>query len=67
MAIDSWLLALASSAKRPVHRKGRDLDDSSVPKTLFDAYERESMATAENRQTVQFVTQVAARTPMSIG
>jgi uncharacterized protein YeaO (DUF488 family) len=45
----------------------RDFDEPSVRKAFFDAYERELLATAESRQTVAFVAQMAARIPISIG
>jgi len=38
-----------------------------VRKAFFDAYERELLATAERRQTVQFFAQVATRIAISIG
>jgi uncharacterized protein YeaO (DUF488 family) len=45
----------------------RYTDDPATDKAFFDSYERELLATAESRQTVQFVAQVAARTPISFG
>jgi uncharacterized protein YeaO (DUF488 family) len=42
-------------------------DDPAADRAFFDSYERELLATAESRQTVQFVAQVAARIPISIG
>jgi uncharacterized protein YeaO (DUF488 family) len=64
---DIWLPALAPSAKLLARVKKRDLGDDSVRRWFFDAYERELLAKAEGRQTIQFVAQVAARTPISIG
>ena len=64
---DVWLPALAPSAKLLAHLKDRDFDDLTVRKAFFDAYERELLRHAEGRQTVQFVAEVAARTPISIG
>ena len=64
---DVWLPALAPSAKLLARVKNRDFDDPAVRKLFFDSYERELLATAENRQTVKFVAQVAARTSISIG
>jgi len=64
---DVWLPSLAPSAKLLARFRKRDFDDGSVRKAFFDGYERELLATAEGRQTVQFVAQVAARTPISIG
>jgi len=62
-----WLPALAPTAKLLARVKKRNFDDPSVRKAFFDAYERELLASADGRQTVQFVAQVAARTPISIG
>ena len=45
----------------------RYFDELSVRKALFDTIERELMAAAEDRRAVQFVAQVAARTPISVG
>ena len=64
---DVWLPALAPTAKLLARVKKRNFDDPSVRKAFFDAYERELLASADGRQTVQFVAQVAARTPISIG
>jgi uncharacterized protein YeaO (DUF488 family) len=64
---DVWLPTLAPSAKLLARVKERDYDDPSVRKAFIDAYERELLATAEGRQTVQFVAEVATRTPISIG
>ena len=64
---DVWLPALAQSARLLARVKKRDYDDPSVRKEFFDTYERELLATAEGRQTVKFVAEVAARTPISIG
>ena len=64
---DVWLPALAPSAKLLALLKKSDFNDPSVRKAFFDAYERELLATAEGRQTVQFIAEVAARTPVSVG
>jgi uncharacterized protein YeaO (DUF488 family) len=64
---DVWLPALAPSAKLLVRVKNRNYDDPLVRDAFFDAYERELLATAESRQTVAFVAQVATRTPISVG
>jgi uncharacterized protein YeaO (DUF488 family) len=65
--IDIWLPALAPSAKLIARFKKRDFDEPSVCRVFFASYERELLTGAESRQTVQFVAQVAARTPISIG
>lgn len=64
---DVWFPVLAPSVKLLVRFKKRDFDDGTVHKAFFDAYERELLATAEGRQTVQFVAQVATRIPISVG
>ena len=65
---DLWLPALAPSAsllKR--FQKHRFADDPAVRAAFFESYERELMATAESRQNVKFLAEVAVRTPISIG
>ena len=65
---DLWLPALAPSAgllKR--FKKHRYSDDPVVCSAFFDSYERELLATAVGRQNIDFLAQVAARTPVSIG
>ena len=64
---DVWLPSLAPSAKLLARFKKRDFDDGSVRKAFFEAYERELLASTESRQTVAFVAQVVARTPISVG
>jgi uncharacterized protein YeaO (DUF488 family) len=61
---DVRLPSLAPSAKllaRLKHGAFKDLE------RFFDAYEHELLATAEGRQSVEFVAQIAARTPIAIG
>jgi uncharacterized protein YeaO (DUF488 family) len=60
---DIWLPALAPSAKLLARVKKRDFDDPAVREAFFDSYGRELLASTESQQTVQFVAQVAARTP----
>jgi uncharacterized protein YeaO (DUF488 family) len=64
---DVWLPAIAPSAKLLSRLKRRDSDDAKVMKQFFNSYERELLATAEGRQTIEFLAQIAARTPISIG
>jgi uncharacterized protein YeaO (DUF488 family) len=64
---DVWLPALAPSAKLLAQLKHIDLQDLADRRSFFDRYERELLSSAESRQTVEFVAQVAARTPISIG
>ena len=64
---DVWLPALAPSAELLAEHKKLDFDNPAQRRKFFDRYERELLASAESRQTVEFVAQVAARTPISIG
>ena len=65
---DVWLPTLAPSTKLLARfKKHRYTDDPAADRAFFDSYERELLATAESRQTVKFVAEVAARTPISIG
>ena len=64
---DVWLPALAPSAKLLGQLKDFDFENPAKRKAFFDRYEKELLGSAEARQTVEFVAQVAARTPISIG
>ncbi len=64
---DVWLPALAPSAGLLAELKHYDLDDPKQRQKFFDHYERELLSTADSRQTVEFVAQVAARIPVAIG
>jgi uncharacterized protein YeaO (DUF488 family) len=64
---DVWLPALAPSAELLAKLKEFDFENPAKRKSFFDRYERELLGSAEARQTVEFVAQVAARTPISIG
>jgi uncharacterized protein YeaO (DUF488 family) len=64
---DVWLPALTPSTNLLRRVKHRDYDDPAVRKAFYDSYERELLATAASRQTVEFLAQVAMRTPVSIG
>lgn len=64
---DVWLPALAPSTELLAELKGYDLDDPRQREKFFDHYERELLSSAESRQTVEFVAQVAARMPVAIG
>jgi uncharacterized protein YeaO (DUF488 family) len=44
-----------------------DFENPAKCKAFFDRYEKELLGSAEGRQTVEFVVQVAARVPISIG
>lgn len=63
---DVWLPALAPSADL-ISRFRKHLDDPVIRAKFFDAYERELMAKAESRQTVELIAQIALRTPLGIG
>jgi uncharacterized protein YeaO (DUF488 family) len=64
---DVWLPSLTPSTNLLRRIKHRDYDDPAVRKAFFDSYERELLSTAESRQTVEFLAQVAMRTPVNIG
>jgi uncharacterized protein YeaO (DUF488 family) len=64
---DVWLPALAPSAKLLGEIKKYDLENPAQRKKFFDHYERELLGSAESRQTVEFMAEVAARMPISIG
>jgi len=64
---DIWLPALAPSADLLAELKNYDLNEPAQRKKFFDRYERELLSTADSRQTVQFVAEIAARMPIAIG
>ncbi len=64
---DVWLPALAPSAELLSQLRKYDFQNPARRKAFFDRYERELLSSAESRQTIEFVAQVAARTPISIG
>jgi uncharacterized protein YeaO (DUF488 family) len=64
---DVWLPALTPSTNLLRRVKHHDYDDPAVRKAFYDSYERELLATAASRQTVELLAQVARRTPVSIG
>jgi uncharacterized protein YeaO (DUF488 family) len=64
---DVWLPALAPSAKLLGELKKYDLENPAHRKRFFDRFEKELLGHADTRQTVEFVAQVAARIPISIG
>jgi uncharacterized protein YeaO (DUF488 family) len=64
---DVWFPALAPSLKLLARHKSLDFEKESDRNGFFDSYERELLGSAEGRQTVEFMAQVAARTPISIG
>jgi uncharacterized protein YeaO (DUF488 family) len=64
---DVWLPALAPSAKLVAAIRKKQNGPLAAFQKELDRYERELLATSESRQTVEFVAQVAARTPISLG
>ncbi len=64
---DVWLPVLAPSAKLVAEIKMKVDGPAAVLQKAFDKYERELLSNATGRQTVEFLAQVAARMPISIG
>lgn len=64
---DVWLPAVAPSAKLLGELKQYDFDNPAQRKKFFNRYEKELLGNAESRQTVEFMAEVAARMPISIG
>jgi uncharacterized protein YeaO (DUF488 family) len=64
---DVWLPALAPSAKLVGEIKKAVKVAAAEQKKAFDRYERELLSNATGRQTVEFLAQVAALMPISIG
>jgi uncharacterized protein YeaO (DUF488 family) len=64
---DVWMPALAPSAELLAEVKNYDFENPVQRKRFFDRYEKELLSTADSRQTVEFVAQIAARMPIAIG
>jgi len=64
---DVWLPALAPSAKLLGEIRKYDFENPAQRRKFFDRYEKELLSSAESRQTVEFVAEVAARMPISVG
>jgi uncharacterized protein YeaO (DUF488 family) len=64
---DVWLPVLAPSAKLVAEIKKAVKGTAAEREKAFDRYERELLSNATGRQTVEFLAQVAARMPISIG
>ena len=64
---DVWLPALAPSAKLVAEIMEKQHGSAAAFQKALDKYERGLLSNAESRQTVEFVAQVAARTPIAIG
>ena len=64
---DVWLPVLAPSVKLVAEIKKAVKGTDAEREKAFDRYERELLSNATGRQAVEFLAQVAARTPISIG
>jgi uncharacterized protein YeaO (DUF488 family) len=64
---DVWLPALAPSAKLVGEIRKKQNGPLPALQKELDRYERELLSSSESRQTVEFVAQVALRTPISLG
>jgi len=64
---DVWLPVLAPSAKLVAEIKKKQNGPPAAFQKALDRYERELLSNATGRQTVEFLAQVAARMPISIG
>jgi len=64
---DVWLPVLAPSAKLVAEIKKAVKGTDAERDKAFDRYERELLSNATGRQAVEFLAQVASRTPISIG
>jgi uncharacterized protein YeaO (DUF488 family) len=64
---DVWLPAVAPSPELVAKILHLAADDTAARKALFDKYERELLGSAESRQTVALLAEMAARMPVSIG
>ena len=64
---DVWLPTLAPDVKLVTQIRNLAPEDVSEREKLFARYERELLADAAGRQTVELIAQIAARMPISIG
>jgi len=64
---DVWLPTLAPDAKLVTQIRHLPPEKESEREKLFDHYERELLADAAGRQTVELIAQIAMRMPVSIG
>lgn len=64
---DVWLPTLAPEAKLVSQILKLDPEDARQREKLFGRYERELLADATGRQTVELIAKIAERTPISIG
>ena len=64
---DVWFPALAPSAELLARFHPQRETDPGLWQKFLQAYEKELLATAESRQTLALLAELAARTPISIG
>jgi uncharacterized protein YeaO (DUF488 family) len=64
---DAWLPTLAPNAKLVTQIRALAPGKTAERKRLFDRYERQLLADAAGRQTVELLAQIATRMPISIG
>ena len=64
---DVWLPTLAPVSKLVSQILKLDSEKTKEREKLFDRYERELLADATGRQTVDLISKIAERTPVSIG
>ena len=64
---DVWLPTLSPDAELVHEIRHLPPENTSQREKLFDRYERELLADAAGRQTVELIAQVAERMPVSIG
>lgn len=62
---DVWFPALAPQPELVAQLL--HAEDEATREKLFKKYEKELLATAESRQTLELIVQIAARIPVSIG
>ena len=64
---DVWMPALAPRAELVAEIMKKQHGPAAAFQKALDKYERELLSHADSRQTVEFVAEVAARMPISIG
>ena len=64
---DVWLPTLSPATKLVTQIRNLRPEDTSEREKLFARYERELLADATGRQTVELIALIAARIPISLG
>jgi len=64
---DVWLPTIAPESKLVTQIRALGPDEAAQREKLLDRYQRELLADAAGRQTVELLSQIALRTPISIG